>query len=249
MTITQLERHVVDNGSAQPFTLQVSRPASIGATHAVLLLPAIAGVDDYIAQRAAQLSDRGFLVAVLDYYGDTGVKPDLSTAERIGLAVAALDDREVLSNVQRAIKWLADRDIGSERVGVLGFCIGGTYAILAAADTHPPACAIAYYGQLHNPRPTERKPTDALNAAARLNAPLLGHFGDMDRLISAQDIADFSANARASGRNVEIHTYPGAPHAFDEWFRPAVFRPVAATEAWRKTLIFLDWHLKGCLPA
>jgi len=249
MATTQLERHAVDDGQAQPFTLQVHQPASGSARHAVLLLPAIAGVDDYIAQRAAHLGAHGYLVAILDYYGRTGVRPDLSSPERIGAAVAALDDREVLSNVRGAMNWLAGRDIGSERVGVLGFCIGGTYSILAAAESHPPACAVAYYGQLRYAQRSPRKPTDALDVAARPGAPLLGHFGDMDRLISAQDIAEFTAGTRAAQRYCEIHTYAGAPHAFDEWFRPPVYRPVAAAEAWRKTLVHLDWHLKGRLPA
>ena len=84
--------------------------------------------------------------------------------------------------------------------------------------------------------------------AARLQAPLLGHFGDMDRLIGKDELADFSAQLREAQRHHEIHTYAGAPHAFDEWFRPAVFRPVASAEAWRRSLVFLDWHLRGRLP-
>lgn len=249
MTTLQPERRVIDDGAGSPFTLQVCRTASGSARHAVLLLPAIAGVDDYIVRRAAQLGGEGYQVAILDYYGRSGVTPDLSSPERIGQAVAALDDREVLSDIQRAAKWLAGRDIGSDRVGLLGFCVGGTYAILAAAGAQAPACAVAYYGQLRNPAKSERKPADAVDVAARLEAPLLGHFGDIDRLIGAQDIADLRANARAGQRHAEILTYPGAPHAFDEWFRPAVFRPVAAAEAWRRTLVFLDWHLRGRLPA
>jgi carboxymethylenebutenolidase len=249
MNPDQFERRVVDDAAGPPVTLHVGRRTPDSTAHTVLLLPAVAGVDAYITRRAAQLGSQGYHVAILDYYGRTGATPDLSTPERIGKAVAALDDREVLSDIQRATVWLAGS--GSERVGLLGFCIGGTYAILAAAAAaaQPPACAVAYYGQLRQPRQSGRKPVDAIDAASRLAAPLLAHFGDNDRLIGERDIADLRANARAGQRPAEIHTYPGAPHAFDEWHRPAVFRPVAAAEAWRRTLAFLDWHVRDRVPA
>jgi len=218
-----------------PFVLALQpQPA---ATKAVLLLPAIAGVDGYIAQRAAHLAGQGYFVAVLDYYRGSGHRPDLSTPERIGAAVAALDDREVMRDIGLAIQWLASEGFDVASTGLVGFCIGGAFAVLASGDA---ACAVAYYGQLRN----TGKATDPLSAAPNLANPLLVHVGERDRLISAQDIAEFKAATCDSAAAVEVHTYPGAPHAFDEWHRPAVFRPIASEEAWRRTLTFLNHHTR-----
>jgi carboxymethylenebutenolidase len=67
-------------------------------------------------------------------------------------------------------------------------------------------------------------------------------------LISAEDIEALEAELKRASRPYELFTYNGAPHAFDEDFRPAAYRPVASKLAWERTMTFLDWHLKG-MPA
>lgn len=244
MSATRLERQVLKDSEGSAFSIQVLRPTDEPATHAVVLLPAIAGVNAYVEDRAAQLRDAGYLVAVIDYFSRKDARPDLSTPERINAAVAAIDDRLVLQDVAQSMVWLTEQGVAREHVGVLGFCIGGSYAALAASLPRAPACAVTYYGQLRYPQRSAQKPIDPMEAAAQFRAPFLGHFGDIDRLIDAQEIADFAAQLRSTQRHYEVCLYGGAPHAFDEWFRPAVFRPVASAEAWNRTLTFLDWHLR-----
>ena len=246
MSTAKLEPQVLKNRQGQSFAVQVCRPDA-QATEAVVLLPAIAGVNAYVADRAAHLVEGGYLAVVIDYFSQAAVKPDLSTPERIGAAVAAIDDRRVLDEVAQAIAWLAEQGIARDKVGVLGFCIGGTYAALAGCEQEGPACAVTYYGQLRYPERSDLKPADPIEMAPRLQAPFLGHFGDGDRLIGRDEIGQFAARLRSAQRHHEIRIYAGAPHAFDEWFRPAVFRPVASAEAWNATLTFLDWHLRQSL--
>lgn len=248
MSVTLLERYVVADAAGGPLGIHVRRSAT-PAAGAVVLLPAIGGVNDYVADRAGDLSASGYTVVIVDYFSRAPSKPDLSTPERIDAAVASVDDRRVLADVRCSLDWLAERGVPREQVGVLGFCIGGSYALLAASQRDGPACAVAYYGQLRYPQRTDLKPVDPMETAPDLKVPVLGHFGEMDRLISAQEIGDFSARLRAAQRHFEICTYAGAPHAFDEWFRPSAFRPVASAEAWRRTQVFLDWHLRQHRPA
>jgi dienelactone hydrolase len=181
MSPTPLQQHVLlQEDARERFAIHVHEPELADATHAVVLLPAIAGVNAYIAGRAAQLARAGYLVAVVDYFSRSASQPDLSTPERIDAAVAAVDDHRVLADVRHVLGWLGERGIDRRHAGVLGFCIGGSYAVLAASEADGPACAVAYYGQLRRSRP---KAADPIGVAARLQAPLLGHFGDMDRLI------------------------------------------------------------------
>ncbi|MBW4490913.1 MAG: dienelactone hydrolase family protein [Trichocoleus desertorum ATA4-8-CV12] len=241
---SSFERQALKDAAGDTFHVSVLRRTEGWSEHAVVLLPAIAGVNPYIEEVALQLSNEGYDVVVMDYFSRVGTPPDLSTHEKIGEAVQALDDRRVLQEVDVVIGWLAMAGIDRSHVGVLGFCIGGTYAVLSCESSNTPGCAVAYYGQLAYSKKTTQKPRDPVDAAEHLRAPVLGHFGTKDRLIGAPEINDFSERLWATGLAHEVHTYAGAPHAFDEWFRPMVFRPVASAEAWERTRIFLDWHLR-----
>jgi len=223
--------------------IRVARPLD-PEQPAVLLLPAIAGINPYIASRAETLAGQGYNVLALDYFWREGQAPDISTPEKIGAAVAALDDRQVAADIDAALDWLSAQGIAASRVATLGFCIGGTYSILAAARASL-GCAIDYYGQLQLPE-SASKPVSPTRVAATLRCPLLCHYGDWDRLVSAKDIAGFVQNLREGQRPYELLTFQGAPHAFDEFHRPQVFRPVASHQAWQASLRFLDWHLRGC---
>ncbi|TAL79619.1 MAG: hypothetical protein EPN76_01850 [Burkholderiaceae bacterium] len=246
MAFSSLHQQILQqNNASEKFSVYARQPDHGTATHAVVLLPAIAGVNEYIAGRAEQLGRAGYLVAVIDYFSRAQAKPDLSTPERINAAVADIDDRRVLTDISHTLNWLGELGIDRAHIGILGLCIGGSFAVLAASSADSPACAITYYGQLRNLHPSPSKPRDPIDVAAELKVPLLGHFGDMDRLISTQDIANFSTQLRSTQRHHEIYTYSGAPHAFDEWFRPAIFRPIASSEAWNRSLAFLDWHLRA----
>jgi carboxymethylenebutenolidase len=220
-------------------------PTAEGSTcPAIVLLPAIAGVNDYILRVASGLVERGFAVLAVDYHARAGAPPDLSTPEKIMAAVAALADDHVLGDVDEALDHLADdADVDAERVGVLGFCIGGSEAILAAAKLGSRLrCAVAFYGVLRYPEETATKPLSPLEAVEQVEIPMLGHWGDADHLVPVDDVAELGR--RLSGRQAEILTYPGAGHAFHEDFRD-VYRPVAATEAWERSLRYFDWYLRS----
>lgn len=197
----------------------------------VVVLPAIAGLNDYIGKRVAALEARRFAVETVDYYGPSG-PPDLSTPERIGAAVATLDGRAIVEGARAAVARLQAR--GVERVGVLGFCIGGTYAMLAGSGVETVSAVVNYYGSV----------PPALDRIGELNAPMIAHYGTEDRFVPCGEVDALERALRESGKIYELFRYGGAPHAFDEDFR-AAYRPVAAREAWTRSLVFLDWYLKG----
>lgn len=227
----------------------VFRPAGPGPFPAILLLPAIAGVNDYVLRTAARLADRGYLTVVVDYFAREGAAPDVSTPAKIGAAVAALDDPAVLSDIGATLAALqADATVIDDQIATFGFCIGGMYAYLAGCEHSGVAAVVDYYGSIVYTATGPAKPVSPLDRAGDLTAPILAHFGDFDRLISMSDIEAFGAALRAGQKHHEICVHRGAPHAFDEDFRPQVFRPVAARAAWHSSLAFLDWHLRGVQP-
>jgi carboxymethylenebutenolidase len=215
----------------------------------ILLFPAIAGANPYMQAVANRLHQCGYGILTLDYYARNGTMPDISTPEKIGAAVSALSDRQVLSDARAAINALRAQPGGNQaRIGTLGFCIGGMYSLLTACEELGIAAAVDYYGAVRYAQVTAEKPHSCLDRAANLRAPLLAHFGTFDRLISAADIEELERVLQGAGRHYELYRYGGAPHAFDEDHRAAVFRPAAAQLAWARTTAFLDWHLRSVAP-
>lgn len=215
------------------------------AAPAVFLFPAVFGVNSHMSAVAGRLHEQGYGVLIFDYYARSGVVPDTSTPEKIGAAVTALSHQQVLSDAADALGALraASRAAGL-RIGTLGFCVGGTYAMLAACEDSGLSASVNYYGAVRQPE----NALAPLDKVGFLQAPLLAHFGTADRLISSTDIDRLETALQGAGRSYELFRYRGAPHAFDEDHRAPVFRPVAAQLAWRRTLTFLDWHLRGIAP-
>jgi dienelactone hydrolase len=212
----------------------------------VVLLPAIAGVNDYMKRVAERLSASGFAVVTLDYFVREGGSPDVSTPAAIDVAVNSLPDDRVIADACGLIGALREHEaIDPERIGSLGFCIGGMYSLMLSAEAPNLSAAVDYYGSVRYAKTSGQKPVSPLDRAKDIQAPFLAHFGTFDRLISAADIEALESELNRASRPYELFTYNGAPHAFDEDFRPAAYRPVASKLAWERTMTFLDWHLKG----
>jgi len=155
---------------------------------ALILFPAIAGVNDYVLRRAQQLQGAGYVVLVLDYYAHEGHPPDVSTPQKIGAAVEALSDVRVLSDAADAVVALKRTGkIDPDRIGTLGFCIGGMYALLACCESLGFLASVNYYGTIRYRQLSAIKPHSPIERLGTLACPLLGHFGTFDRLISMED--------------------------------------------------------------
>jgi carboxymethylenebutenolidase len=243
MTEVVSERLVIER-DGEPCGGLLARPAGDEPAPAVVLMPAIAGINDYIERVTGELAAAGFACCALDYYTREGGPPDLGTREKILEAVAALPDPRVLSDLGAVIGHLREQPfVREEAVGALGFCIGGTYALLAGVDHPDLGCVVAFYGQLRYTERGENKPRSPLDVIGETDCPLLAHYGDSDHLIPREEVAELQI--RVSGKPAEVYVYPGAGHAFHEDFRPPVYRVAAANDAWRRSLLYLDWYLHG----
>lgn len=221
----------------------------VGQVGGIVLAPAIAGVNDYVLRVADRLAGCGFGVLLIDYYCREGSPPNTSNPEAIGRAVGALSDTRTILDMSAAALHLASMPrINPDAIGSLGFCIGGMYAYLLACEEAGLKAAVDYYGLIKYAAISDKKPVSPLDMVSQLNAPLLAHYGTYDRLISAEDIAAFDSALKDKEKSYEMLLYRGAPHAFDEDFRPTNYRPVASARAWRATIDFFRWHLHDNAP-
>nr|F8QQ74.1 RecName: Full=Probable 2-oxo-3-(5-oxofuran-2-ylidene)propanoate lactonase; AltName: Full=5-nitroanthranilic acid degradation protein C; AltName: Full=Lactone hydrolase NaaC [Bradyrhizobium sp.]AEH76925.1 lactonase [Bradyrhizobium sp. JS329] len=221
----------------------LARPVVTGRLPAVIVMPAIHGINTYIKDVAIDLAKAGFVALLIDIHSPEQ-EPDLSNAEKIQIAVETLDDRKVLKDVDAAVRYLEQHAaVRADRLGILGFCVGGTYALLAAR-TPAIRVSVGFYGLLEYQSRTDNKPVSPLDSVAQFTAPILFHVGDKDPWIDSKMLAEFTKRMQQHQKSYELCIYRGAGHAFHEHFRDA-YRPIAAQSAWNNTLIYLRWHLCG----
>lgn len=189
------------------------------------------GLNDNIRAMARRFAGEGYVVLAVDLYeGKSAATPDEASA----LAQAASKDpARLLDNLKQAHEHLAKRQ-GADRIGVVGWCFGGGWALESALALGKKLdAAVVYYGRMKSD-PKELEP---------LAAPLLGHFGALDTGIPLEGVRAFEAALGRLGKRATIYVYEGAGHAFANP-TGSRYQEEAATLSWQRTVAFLAEQLK-----
>jgi len=210
-------------GPVRAWHARPDRPARGG----VVVLQEIFGVNPHVRAVTGRFAREGFSAlapALFDVlrpqvelgYDDAGVARGRELVSELGFESA-------VAIAGAAARWL--REAG-HRVGVVGFCWGGSVAFLCNTRLGLPA--VGYYGARSLPF------LDEQGIEGRPRAPLMFHFGGRDASIPQEDV-DLH---REKQPHAAIHVYPDAGHAFNRDVDPRVYDPEAAALAWRRTIDF-----------
>ncbi|MBK8264248.1 MAG: dienelactone hydrolase family protein [Nannocystis sp.] len=220
-------------------------PGGAGRRPALLLIHEIFGLTAEIRAVALRMAGRGFAVVVPDLYHRSGLKP-LCVART--MAAMARGQGDAFGDLEAARSWLVGQDgVDPEATGVMGFCMGGGFAVLLAARC-PFKAAAVWYGEVP-------KELDAL----RGSCPVVASFGAKDRPFRGRG-ARLEASLTALGVEHDVVTYEEAGHAFA--FPPGAhsavvnglsrlagmnvgYVPSAAEAAWARVDAFFAAHLQG----
>ncbi|MFO0730743.1 MAG: dienelactone hydrolase family protein [Nitrospiraceae bacterium] len=126
-------------------------------------------------------------------------------------------------------------EVDAARLGVMGFCMGGSYALRLPCETKELKAAVPFYGQVPNP--------DA--PLQQLACPILYIYGEDDGWITKADVQRLAGALKKYQKVGEIKTYPGATHAFFNDTRKEVYRPAEAKDAWGRAMAFFQQYLKA----
>jgi carboxymethylenebutenolidase len=210
----------------------LAQPAGKGPFPAVVVVHEWWGLDSWVKGQADQLAAAGYVALAPDLYrGKVTSKPEEAHQLMSGLS----EDRAV-ADLKGAYAFLNGRsDVRKDRVGAIGWCMGGRYSLRLAVEEPALAAAVAYYGA---------PPSDPANIA-RIKAPVLGNYGAADTGPSPETVREFEAAMKKAGKSVDVKLYEGAGHAFANINNPwGGYRPEAAADAWTRTLAFFETHLK-----
>ena len=217
--------------AGEDFSGYCAGPTNVGRS-ALVVIQEIFGVNSHIRDVCDSFADEGFVALAPDIFHRQQADVELGYEEAdIGVGFGlkeGLNQAEVLADLAAAIQWLRDR--GATQVGVVGFCMGGLYTYLSAAQLAPDA-AVAYYGGGIG---------NCLDQASAISCPIQFHFGERDDHIPMEMVAAIET-AVTEVSDAAVYTYD-AEHGFNCDQRGS-FDQAASTQAWQRTIEFFRQHL------
>ncbi len=218
-----------------------AQPRGQGKFPAVMVIMEVFGLNDHIKDVTERIAAEGYVTIAPDlYYRESpNVVGYDQLQEAIGL-MQRLDAEKVVVDLQSVIAHLKSQNfVNGDRIGITGFCMGGTIAFVAACKfpTDIKAAVPFYGGSI-----ADDSPTAPLSAAGHLQAPILCFFGEKDPYISLSQVQRIEDTLHALGKSHEVKVYAGADHGFfcDE---RASYHPEAARDSWEKTKAWFEQYL------
>lgn len=215
----------------------LARP-SAGKRHpAVLVFMEIFGINSHIRDVIERVAREGYVALAPDFFHRSGPGAEYGYDED-GFAkgmelLGQLDSDEMVSDANAALEYLRDRSfVYGERIGCMGFCIGGHMAYLTACETEVKATASFYGGGIAAPEGPGGKP-GTIGRTGKIKGRILCLFGEQDGFIPADQVAAIESALKEAGTNHEVVVYPGADHGFFCDQRPA-YQQAAAEDAWKR---------------
>ena len=144
----------------------------------------------------------------------------------------ALNIDSAEKDLRGAVRFLAVY-AGENRVGVIGFCMGGQLALFAACASREVAACVNFYRIHPNVQPV----------LANLNAPVLGFFSERDEHVPPASAIQLKSDLQVVGKKADVTVLEGTEHAFFNDTRPEVYHEKYAFECWERTLTFFHEYL------
>ncbi|MEV5651636.1 dienelactone hydrolase family protein [Nocardia sp. NPDC052254] len=217
---------------------EIVRPEGTGPWPGVVVVHDVLGMSDDLREITRNIAAAGYLAAAPRLADGSGPRCLVSLFRDFHRGQGTAFDRITASR-----EHLKSQPDCTARVGVVGFCIGGGFALATATDGFD--ASAPFYGEL------PKNPEEAL----RESCPVVGSFGRRDpALIGAGDT--LAAALSHNGIPHDVKTYPGVGHGFANHWKAGPLTPIlrvtgfgyqqgAAEDAWRRVFAFFDTHLRG----
>lgn len=212
----------------------LARPEGPGPFPAVVVIHEIYGLNENIKDIARRFADNGYVALAVDLF--VGGNRTICMLRFMGQMIFQSSNNESLRNLQKSLTFLAEQPgVDSNRVGAIGFCMGGGFAI-AWATNEPRLKAIApFYAA--NPRP--------LAAVAR-SCPVVGSYPGKDFTTSHGQKLDTALSSYNIPHDIKIYPVAAKHSFFND--QGGNYNEAAAKDAWQRVLTFFQEHLVNSQP-
>jgi carboxymethylenebutenolidase len=207
------------------------KPSGNGPFPAIVVIHEWWGLNDWVKEQASKLADQGYVTLAIDLYRS---KVATSPEEAHELMRGVPDDRATRDLLAASAYLRSLKDVKPDKVGSIGWCMGGGYSLNLAINDPKLAATVINYGHLATEADTLKK----------INAPILGLFGGLDKGIPPADVERFAEQLKKLGKSVETKIYPDAGHAFENPNNKGGYRADDAADAWTRTVNFFAGTLK-----
>ena len=215
------------NDSVQAY---LAMPEGDGPFPGLIVIHEWWGLTDWIKRNADSFADEGYAALSIDLYrGRTTSNPE----EAKELSGSVPKDRAI-SDLKSAYAYLQNLShVDKEKIGSIGWCMGGGYSLLAALNIPTLSGCIIAYGRL----------TNDVNEIKKINCPILGIFADKDPNITPAKVKEFQKLLRDEGKENHIIIYPNVSHAFMNPNNIKGYSDSTAEKAWDEIYSFLNDNL------
>lgn len=200
-------------------------PADTGLYWGIIAIHEWWGLNEWMKKQARSLAANGYVVLAVDLYRGK-VAAERAQARKLKRGVP--EDRAI-RDLKSAFDFLAAHpEVNPEGIGSIGWSMGGCFALqLAIQEPRLAACVVNYGLPPTNPREIQK-----------INAPVLGNFGELDRSVPLRSVRVFEKVMKMLNKSVDIKIYAGAGHAFANPDSKRGYRPEATVDMWSRTLTF-----------
>jgi carboxymethylenebutenolidase len=205
-----------------------ARPDGAGPVPAVVVIHEIGGLNENIRDISRRFADEGYAALAVDLFHGRN-RAVCMVRFMGGMLLNSLNHRGI-QDLQSALNYLESLpEVDAQRVGAVGYCMGGSFAVAWACTDERLKVIAPYYSM--NPRPLE--------AVAR-SCPVVGSFPEQD--FTASMGRKLQQALDAYGIPNDIKEYPGAKHSFFN-DQGGNYDPAASADAWVRTLAFFEQYL------
>ncbi len=208
----------------------MARPAGTGKiTKAIIVVHEWWGLNDNIKAIVDRYAGEGYMVLAVDLFGRVATTPDTAM---VLYQTAMKNVPAGEKNIAAAIAYLKAQ--GATKIGSVGYCFGGHWSLRTGlVGGREISAVVMYYGA----------PITDVAQLSRLNAPVLGLFGGLDRGIPIDSVRAMERTLKGNGKTVTINVYADANHGFSNPSGQA-YNAAAANDAWAKSVAFFGANLR-----
>jgi carboxymethylenebutenolidase len=235
---------VMPGGGGDQIHTYIARPDGPGPYPGVVLVHHLPGWDEFYREFARRFAEHGYIAISPNLYErfGHGTPDDVAAAVR---AAGGVSDDSVVGDAQAALSWVRSHPTSNAKVGIIGTCSGGRHAVLVASRTQGFDAVADLWGGGVVAAPdqlNELRPVAPIDLTPKLNAPIIGLFGNDDMAPSPAQVNQHEQALKDNGKTYVFHRYDGAGHGFFYYHTP-LYRQQAAMDGWDKVDEFFSQYL------